>query len=118
MTLEKNLSEIIMEKNMTNFKLCLGTLFISVFLIFGTSFYGVYKEHEKRLRLVSEKRITEACETCFLEGKCSQEKTTLEDLMTLNYLKEEVNPLTKLYYSHASYVLKENNTYVFYEVND
>lgn len=117
MTLEKNLSKIIMEKNMTNFKLCLGTLFISVFLVFGYSFYGVYKEHERRLRLVSEKRITEACETCFLEEKCNSSKVTLQELINLNYLKEEVNPLTKMYYSKESYVTKENDTYIFHEVD-
>lgn len=106
-----------MKIKISNFKLCFGTFFLTVLLVLGISFYNAYKEHEKRLILVSEKRIIEACQTCFLEDKCEGKIVTLKELIQLNYLKEEVNPITKMYYSQDSYVAKENNTYVFHGVD-
>ena len=102
---------------MSNLKVIILTFLISLILLVGVSFIDIYKIHEKRVVLVSQKRITEACETCFLEGKCNSSKVTLQELINLNYLKEEVNPLTKMYYSKESYVTKENDTYVFHEVD-
>ena len=101
---------------MSNLKVIILTLITSLIFLLGVSFIDIYKLHEKRVILVSQKRITEACETCFLEEECSGEKVTLGELISLNYLKEEVNPLTKLYYSHDAYVIKENNEYFFYDV--
>lgn len=106
-----------MARKMSNLKIIIFTILISLILLVGATFIDIYKTHKNRLILVSQKRITEACETCFLEEKCHSSKVTLQELIDLNYLKEEVNPLTKMYYSKESYVTKENDTYVFHEVD-
>ena len=46
---------------------------------------------------------------------CTEDKITLGELITLGYAKEEVNPQTKMYYTHNSYVLISENNYTFYE---
>ena len=77
-----------MVRKMSNLKIIIFTFLISLILLVGASFIDIYKTHKN-----------------------------LQELIDLNYLKEEVNPLTKMYYSKKSYVTKENDTYTFYEVD-
>lgn len=101
---------------MKSFKIVFATFLISVFLIITFSVLKVEKRHEEMVLLVSEKKITEAAKNCYYEDSCQKEKVTLGELIQKGYLKEEVNPITKMYYSHESYVEKKENTYTFVEV--
>lgn len=102
---------------MSNFKWLLTTFVLSVGLIIVVSFYKVQAAHKKTILLVSSKRIEEGARACFQEDKCFGSHVTLGELIHLGYAKEEVNPITKMYYSHASYVEKKENTYTFVEVD-
>ncbi len=92
------------------------TIVISGLLITAATFFKVTKNHTDRVILVTEKRITEAAKECVWNEDCKENKITLGYLIQKGYLKEEVNPITKMYYTHESYVLKENEQYTFHEV--
>ena len=92
------------------------TFLLSMLIIVSFSIYKVQKKHDNFVLQVSEKRITEAAMSCYYEEKCFENKVTLGELIFMGYLKEEVNPKTKMYYSHESYVEKKENTYTFVEV--
>lgn len=82
-------------------------------LLIGVTSYKVIKKHNDKLILVKEKYIIERAEKCINEDKCKSDKVTLKELQALNYIKKEVNPVTKEYYNEESYVTYENNEYVF-----
>ena len=104
-----------MEKIMNNRNCILFTILFSLILIIGLTIYKVYDTHLKRNFWVVEKRIIEGAKECVWNDECSAGKITLGELISLGYAKEEVNPKTKMYYTHESYVLVENNQYTFYE---
>ena len=87
-----------------------------IIISFITTF-KVIKNHQEKLLLVSEKRITEAAIKCLNEKKCSDNKITLKDLYNFNYLEKEINPITKEYYSELSYIEINNNQKKFIVVN-
>lgn len=110
------LLDVIMEKVMiiSNKNIVIATVMIILISIGSYTTYKVYQEHQKKLLLVSEKRITEAAYKCFLEEQCLDSKITLNKLYEYNYLEEEANPLTKEVYSGLSYVENNDGKYVFY----
>jgi len=97
---------------MSRFKMIIFTILISVGCIVGFSFYKIQKQHEAKILIVSEKRIEEAAQECYYDNVC-EEKVTLGELIHYGYSKEEVNPLTKMYYSKDSYVEKKGTKFQF-----
>ena len=104
-----------MEKVINNRNCILFTIFFSLILIIGLTVYKVYDTHLKRNFSLFEKRINEGAKECVWDDICAEDKITLGELITLGYAKEEVNPQTKMYYTHNSYVLISENNYTFYE---
>ncbi len=104
-----------MGKIINNRNCILFTIFFSILLIVGLTIYKVYDTHIKRNFLVVEKRIIEGAKECVWDEICDTNKITLGELIILGYAKEEVNPQTKMYYNHNSYVLIHENTYTFFE---
>lgn len=90
------------------------TIFIIVIPILGVTLHGVYKNHQEKLMLVSNKRIIEAAQKCYLEQKCLDEKITLEKLYEEKYLEEESNPITKEIYNYSSYVQLNDSLFEFF----
>ena len=86
----------------------IGTIFLAIAMIGAYTFYQVYTRHMDLTVMVVEKRITEAANQCIWDEVCKTYPVTLGSLIEKNYLKEEVNPITKLYYSHDSYVDLQN----------
>jgi hypothetical protein len=96
---------------------CLA-LIIIILMIIGGTILKVNKNHENNLMLVSEKKITEAAEKCYKEGKCTDNsKITLQSLYANGYLAKEANPVTKEVYNSESYVTFTNNVYTFIQIN-
>lgn len=92
------------------------TAFISIVLLVGGTIWKVQNESLQRSMTVVSKRITEGFQKCHFDDVCQKSQITLGELIHLGYAKEEVNPETKLYYSHDSIVRKdENNNYFFEE---
>ena len=87
-------------------------IIISGLLIAVTS-NKVKKKHNDKLILVKEKYIIEIADKCINEYKCKSDKVTLKELEEFDYIKKEVNPVTKEYYNEKSFVTYENNEYVF-----
>jgi len=102
---------------MSNKKIVFITILISLASVSIYTFYKVQKRHLDLSILVTERRITEAAKECVLNDRCKENKITLKKLIELGYAKEEVNPLTKMYYKLDSYVEKKENTYTFIEVS-
>lgn len=90
------------------------TIFIIVIPILCVTLNGVYKNHQEKLILVSNKRIIEAAQKCYLEQKCLDEKITLEKLYEEKYLEEESNPITKEIYNYSSYVQLNDSLFEFF----
>lgn len=90
-----------------------GTIVIVFGLIIGVTSFKVVKDHQEKLILVEEKYIIEQAKNCINEKKCTDEKVTLKTLYDLDYLKKQVNPVTKEYYSEDAYVTCKNNEYIF-----
>ena len=84
-----------------------GTIIIIALMIGIPTFINVKKDHEEKLIKVTENRIKEA-KKCFLENKCEGNSTTLQSLYNVGYLDEQVNPVTKKYYSSTSVIKYEN----------
>lgn len=85
-----------------------GTILI-IFLMIGIpTFINVKKDHEEKLIKVTENRIKEAAKKCFIDNKCENNKTTLQDLYDKKYLDEQVNPITKKYYDSSSEIEYKN----------
>lgn len=101
---------------MSKTKIIVLTLLISFFSVFSLTLWKVQKKHQDALVLVVEKRIIEAAEDCLRNDDCQRTPITLQKLITEGYLKEEVNPITKMYYKHDSYVDLKDNQYIFVEV--
>lgn len=98
----------------SNKNIIIATIMVILLSVGSYTTYKVYKDHQKKMLLVNEKRITEAAYKCFLEEQCLDSEITLDKLYELGYLKEEANPLTKEVYSGLSYVKNNNGKYVFY----
>lgn len=99
-----------------NKKWIFGTLGICLLLIIVPVFYKIYQNHEKRLLLVSEKRIIEAAIDCYNLNQCENSKITLKELHEKNFLKnQEVHPITHIPYHENSYVEYYENDYHFVE---
>ncbi len=97
-------------------KIIFITIIISLLSITVATFYKVKKEHSDKVVLVTEKRILYGAQNCVFDGACKEKKVTLGTLIQKGYVKEEVNPLTKMYYSPESFVEINEDTYIFKEV--
>lgn len=102
---------------MRNTKFIIFTILFAILMISGYTVFKIQKRHLELSILVTERRILEGAEQCFYEDKCSGSTFSLEMLINLGYVKDEVNPVTKLYYNKKSYVEKKENTYTFIEVS-
>ena len=94
----------------------LFTFLVIVVLLIGMTIYKVSEIHLQRSFTVTEKRIIEGAQACVWSDVCKESRITLGTLINLGYVKEEVNPKTKMYYSHESYVEIKDNTYTFVAV--
>ena len=109
-----SLSKTIMVINMNKW-IVSGSIVIIIGLIIGVTSYKVVKTHQDKLILVEEKYIIEKAKECINEKKCNEEKVTLKELYTLEYLDKQSNPVTKKYYNEDSYVKYIDNEYIFVE---
>ena len=91
------------------------TILFSFVFVVGSTFYQANLEHQELSLLVVEKRIEEGAMHCYWDGFCESSKVTLRTLIEKGYAKEEVNPITKMYYSLDSYVEKNGTEYIFHE---
>ena len=89
------------------------TILVILALFVGGTIWKVQNESMSRRLTVVSKRITEGFQKCQFDDVCKNDEITLGELITLGYAKEEVNPKTKLYYSHDSVVKKDGDHYVF-----
>ena len=105
-----------MEKILNKQNWVILTILISLLLIIGLTIYKINAIHLERSFLVVEKKFIEGAKECVWDGVCTEDKILLGDLIKEGYVKDEVNPQTKRYYSHDSYVLKADNEYSFVEV--
>ncbi len=101
---------------MKNSKWVLLTIVLILFSMILYTFYKVSYNHTSHIKEVAEKRLIESAKQCIWDDACSENKIYIGELMEKNYLKTEVNPITKKYYSKESYIEKEGNTYTFHEV--
>lgn len=90
-------------------------LILFLLVLSGDTLYHAYSLHETRLLAVSHERIIDSAKQCIWDSKCNENKVTLGELIDKGYCEEEVDPITKLYYSHNCYVVKSNNDYIFQE---
>lgn len=87
-----------------------------VLIILIPTIYNIAKKHNDRVISVTEKRIQEAANNCYLDNICLNEKITLKELYDNKYLEKESNPITKEYYNETCYVIRKNGKYKFIEV--
>ena len=103
---------------MKNKDIIFTTIIIIAALISIDTILKVNKNHENNLLLVTEKKITEAAEKCFMESKCpDNSKITLQNLYDNGYLTEVANPISKEVYNSNSYVSYSHEKYVFTAIN-
>ena len=69
--------------------------------------------HKKDLYDVTNKKVIEAAITCKNRQLCLNEKITLKELYDNKLLDTISDPITKQIYKDTSYVIYENNKYVF-----
>ena len=102
---------------MSRNKIIINITIIGIFfIVLIPTLYLITKEHNARLRDVSNKRITEAAKNCYLKEKCKNSQITLKELYEKGFLKKESNPITKEFYNELSYVTVQNKEYKFVEV--
>lgn len=89
------------------------TVLVILVLVVGSTIWKVRSESLNRSVTVVSKRITEGFQECQFDDVCKSDEITLGELIRLGYAEEEVNPLTKLYYSHNSMIRKDKESYVF-----
>lgn len=106
-----------MAKIINNKASIIFTICFSFIMIIALTVYKVNQEHLRRSFLVVEKRIVEGAKKCVWDGVCKEDEITLGTLITLGYAKEEVNPQTKMYYSHDSIIKKDGENYIFQASN-
>ena len=97
----------------TNKNIIYITIFISLLLILCPTIYKVINNHKKDLYDVTNKKVIEAAITCKNRQLCLNEKITLKELYDNKLLDTISDPITKQIYKDTSYVIYENNKYVF-----
>lgn len=101
-----------MEVRMTNARIILWTLIISLILILGFSYYKINKEKHEEIYKVINKKIIDRAKDCVHDDKCGA-NMTLGELINNGYLDPIVDPDTKEYYNRASTIKIENGNYIF-----
>ena len=99
----------------TNKIIIISTLVVVLLLISIPTCYKVIKNHHESLYRVVEDKIIDAAKKCYYEEKCLEDKITLKELYSLEYIEKVSNPVTKEYYNENSYVLRTNNKFEFVE---
>ena len=97
---------------MSNSRLILWTIIISLSLIIGLSYYKISKESHDATYKVITKKITESASRCVNDDKCST-NMTYGELISKGYLEKMVDPDTKMYYSDSSTIKLEEGKYIF-----
>jgi len=100
----------------TNRITVIGSIVAIILLISIPTVYKVIKNHQSHLIKVVEDKIISAAKECYYEEKCIEDKITLKDLYSLNYLEKMSNPISKEYYNEKSYVEKKENKFIFIPV--
>lgn len=86
------------------------TIFLVVMIIGVPTFYKVIKNNNKKISLVTEKKIIEKAYECIYDGKCTSNKVYLKELYDNKYLRETLSdPVSKTIYSEDSFVLINKN---------
>ena len=94
-----------MERKKNNlFFVVLGVL---VVLLVLAGFKALENHHEKEYQVLHN-RILEAAKDCYLKKEC-QEEITIKDLYDKNYLKKQVDPVTKEFIDETTCIKFENN---------
>lgn len=89
------------------------TISLSVLLVLCPTIYKVVKKHKADLYDVTNKKVIESAITCKNKNICQNDKITLKELYDNNLLDEVCDPITKQIYNDNSYVIFQNNQYVF-----
>lgn len=97
----------------TNKITVIGSIAIIILIISIPTVYKVIKTHNEILIEVVEEKIISAAKKCYFEEKCLNDKIYLKDLYELKYLEKVNNPITKEYYNENSYIIKENDNFIF-----
>ena len=89
-------------------------IFIIVFVIILIgSFRKVYLNHINRSYKVIEEKIVYAAKKCYLEEKCTDDKTTIKELINLGYLSSiPVDPISKENIDENIEVVIKDNNYI------
>lgn len=72
----------------------------------------VKKNHEDKMWLVLDKKVTEKAHQCYIDGKCTNKTVTISYLIANEYLINVVNPVTKEVINTSSYVNLDTNEFV------
>ncbi len=67
-------------------------------VVVGT-YNKVIGQHKEKLLQVASSKIEEAARDCYLDGVCTGETTTLENLINFGYLGSQVHPISKEFIS-------------------
>lgn len=97
----------------TNKITIIGSIIAIILIISIPTIYKIVKNHNNHLYEVVEKNVISSAKKCYYEGKCKDEKTTLQELYDLKYLEPISNPVTKEYYNASSYITRNNNIFKF-----
>lgn len=94
----------------------IGSIIVSLLILFIPTIYKVIKNHQENLYQVVEEKIINSAKKCFYEDKCKEEKIYLKDLYALNYLEKVSNPITKEYYNEESYIKRNDKEFKFISI--
>jgi len=101
---------------MTISKIMIYVTILAILLIIGVpTVYKVINNNYEKLYLVNEKLVVESASKCYYEGKCQEKTVTLKELYEYKYLQDDIiDPVTKVVYSHQSYVVLKKGESIFY----
>ena len=89
------------------------TIIICLLLVLCPTVYKVINKHKNDLYDVTNKKVIETAITCKNRNICQNDKITLKELYDNKLLDEVSDPITKQIYNDNSYVIYQNNQYVF-----
>ena len=82
---------------------------VIILVISGATILKVYNNHINNIYKVTTKKICEAVRNCYLDKKCGGNTVKIKDLVSYNYIENQVNPKTKEYISGDIIVYYEND---------
>lgn len=85
------------------------SILMALAIILVPTIYKVLKHHNDNLKYVVDSLISEEAEKCFIEKKCQNDETTLQELYQYHYLEKVSDPVTKRLYSPDSKIAYKDN---------